>query len=151
MNILITGAAGFIGFHLASRLIKEGETIIGIDNFNDYYDPELKEARYEKLKRIALENNADFEMFRNNIEDLEAIKEISSKYNPKVVIHLAAQAGVRFSLINPSSYIQSNLVGFGNILEFCREKKIHNLQKEKEMKRIQSFTMDGVIALVKRS
>ncbi len=127
MSILITGTAGFIGFHLASRLIKEGENVIGIDNFNNYYEPSLKEARYENLKRIALEHNANFEMFRNNIEDLQAIKEISRKYNPKVVIHLAAQAGVRYSLINPSSYIQSNLVGFGNILEFCREKKINNL------------------------
>ncbi len=127
MSILITGAVGFIGFHLASSLIKEGESIIGIDNFNDYYDPELKEARYENLKKLALEHNGNFEIFRNNIEDLQAIKDISNKYNPKVVIHLAAQAGVRYSLINPSSYVQSNLVGFGNILEFCREKKIQNL------------------------
>ena len=126
MIILITGVVGFIGFHLASRLIKEGETIVGIDNFNDYYDQELKEERYEILKKLALDHNVDFEIFRSNIEDLEAIEEISNKYNPNIVIHLAAQAGVRYSLINPSSYVQSNLVGFCNILEFCRKKKIDN-------------------------
>ena len=92
MIILITGVVGFIGFHLASRLIKEGETIVGIDNFNDYYDQQLKEARYEILKKLALDHNVDFEIFRSNIEDLEAIEEISNKYNPNIVIHLAAQA-----------------------------------------------------------
>tara|TARA_B100000287_G_C20661126_1_gene790180 strand:+ start:1096 stop:2124 length:1029 start_codon:yes stop_codon:yes gene_type:complete len=127
MTILITGASGFIGFHLALRLIKDRELIVGFDNFNDYYDPKLKEARYKILDQTAKNNNVDFEMIRNNLEDYKAVEEAFKKFKPKVVIHLAAQAGVRYSLINPSSYIQSNLVGFGNILECCRKHQINNL------------------------
>ena len=126
MTILITGASGFIGYHLASRLIRDGKTVVGIDNFNNYYDPALKEARFKSLMKFAQKSNVDFEIIRNNVEDKVAIEKTFNRFSPKIVIHLAAQAGVRYSLVNPTSYIQSNLVGFGNILESCRKHKINN-------------------------
>ncbi len=123
MTILITGAAGFIGFHLSQRLLANGNKVIGIDNLNDYYDPKLKEARLGILN--AYKNLFIFK--KNNLEDKESLKNIFLKYKPEIVVNLAAQAGVRYSLENPYSYIDSNIVGFLNLLEECRRTNIKHL------------------------
>ena len=125
MPILVTGAAGFIGFHVCKKLIENNETVIGIDNLNDYYDPSLKEARVNELKK--LDKSKNFFFLKANLEDKEKIYSIFYKFNPSRVVNLAAQAGVRYSIENPSAYIQANLVGFGNILEACRKFKIEHL------------------------
>ncbi len=127
MSILITGAAGFIGFNLSKKIIENGKKIIGLDNFNSYYDPKLKEARYKKLLKISQENNIKIDFYKENLENNEKLENIFSKHNISIVINLAAQAGVRYSIKNPSAYIQSNLVGFGNILECCRKYQIKHL------------------------
>ena len=127
MSILITGAAGFIGFNLSKKLIENGKKIIGLDNFNSYYDPKLKEARYKKLLKISQENNIKIDFYKENLENNEKLENIFSKHNISIVINLAAQAGVRYSIKNPSAYIQSNLVGFGNILECSRKYQIKHL------------------------
>ena len=112
MIVLITGVAGFIGFHVAKRLLHQGISVVGIDNLNNYYDPSLKEARLKKLTPSKF-----FRFFRCDIENYESIKEIFNDCRPDQVINLAAQAGVRYSIENPNAYIQANLVGFSNILE----------------------------------
>jgi len=112
---LITGAAGFIGFHVSLRLLSLGARVIGYDNVNEYYDVALKEARLNELKQ-----HDCFSFVYADLADTTALHEVFSKYSPPVVIHLAAQAGVRYSLENPDAYVQSNLVGFVNILECCR-------------------------------
>jgi UDP-glucuronate 4-epimerase len=122
MKVLITGAAGFIGNNLALRLLERGDEVIGIDNLNDYYDPTLKEAR---LARVA--DNPGFTDVRINLEDRDGIAEIFKKYKPNRVVNLAAQAGVRYSLENPNSYIDTNVVGFMNILEGCRYNDVEHL------------------------
>ncbi len=114
-RILITGAAGFIGANLAEEWLKRGAEIIGIDNLNDYYDVDLKKFRLEKLMRYE-----KFVFYKTDISDMEALREIFAEKQPEIVVNLAAQAGVRYSIINPDSYIQSNLIGFYNILECCR-------------------------------
>ena len=116
-TILVTGAAGFIGSNLVKRLYNDVEdvTVIGIDNMNDYYDVRLKEARLEKLSV-----HPSFIFVKGNIADKTIIAEIFEKYKPQVVVNLAAQAGVRYSITNPDAYIESNLIGFYNILEACR-------------------------------
>ena len=124
MPILITGVAGFIGFHLCKRLLNEGENIIGIDNLNDYYDHTLKLDRLKILKNI---KKGYFNFEKLSIENKDQLTKIFNKYKPKEVIHLAAQAGVRYSIINPDAYSDSNLVGFLNILENCRKSKIKHL------------------------
>lgn len=116
-TILVTGAAGFIGSNLAKRLYNDVEdvTVIGIDNMNDYYDVRLKEARLEELFA-----HPSFVFVKGSIADKTIITEIFEKYKPQVVVNLAAQAGVRYSITNPDAYIESNLIGFYNILEACR-------------------------------
>ncbi|MCJ0971247.1 NAD-dependent epimerase [Mammaliicoccus sciuri] len=121
MKILITGTAGFIGSHLAKKLIKQGHEVIGIDNINDYYDVTIKEDR---LKSIGTKN---FTFYKINLEDDSAMNEIFVKEKPEVVVNLAAQAGVRYSLENPRAYIDSNIVGFTNILECSRHHKVEHL------------------------
>lgn len=120
MNVLVTGAAGFIGFHVAKKLIERGDQVVGIDNFNDYYDPKLKEARNQLLIETAQKEKGSYISVRANIADNDAIKECFETYQFDRVIHLAAQAGVRYSIENPHSYVESNIVGFTNILEACR-------------------------------
>ncbi|WP_436858737.1 NAD-dependent epimerase [Mammaliicoccus sciuri] len=121
MKILITGTAGFIGSHLSKKLITQGHEVIGIDNINDYYEVSIKEDR---LKSIGNEN---FTFYKINLEDDKAMNGIFTKENPQVVINLAAQAGVRYSLENPRAYIDSNIVGFTNILECSRHHKVKHL------------------------
>ncbi len=127
MLILITGAAGFIGFNLSKRLIDLGVSIVGVDNLNSYYDPQLKNSRLSTLKQISLEKKVPFIFENVNLEDKKAIDNLFYKYKPTRVVNLAAQAGVRYSIENPSAYIQSNLVGFGNILEGCRHYSVEHL------------------------
>tara|TARA_Y100000589_G_scaffold308647_1_gene325399 strand:+ start:329 stop:721 length:393 start_codon:yes stop_codon:yes gene_type:complete len=126
MKILITGAAGFIGSALCKRLLKNKENVLGIDNLNSYYDPKIK---YDRLKEISLVDNGDEESWQSHnlsLEDDADFKRIFINFSPKVVVHLAAQAGVRYSITNPDKYISSNLVGFGNVLELCRNGKVDN-------------------------
>ncbi|MEB6206289.1 NAD-dependent epimerase [Mammaliicoccus sciuri] len=121
MDILITGTAGFIGSHLAKKLIKQGHQIVGLDNINDYYDVTIKKDRMKSI------GNANFTFYKINLEDESAMNEIFENEKPQVVINLAAQAGVRYSLENPRAYIDSNIVGFTNILECSRHHKVEHL------------------------
>ena len=125
-NILITGAAGFIGAALTKRLLQKGESVIGIDNLNNYYDPKLKEARLLEIKEKTNEYDGKWNFYNFSIANEKKLDEISSLYSPEIVINLAAQAGVRYSIENPKEYINSNLVGFSNILEFCRNNNVIN-------------------------
>ena len=125
MHILITGAAGFIGADLSQKLLSQGHKVVGVDNFNDYYDVSLKEARITQIQAGSFATN--FKLLRLDIEDRTAIAHLFEEHQFDVVINLAAQAGVRYSLENPSAYIDSNLVGFGNILEGCRQSKVGHL------------------------
>jgi len=120
MRVLVTGAAGFIGFHAARALMARGDAVTGFDVVNDYYDVSLKEARLAELDRIAAGTGADWTFLRADLADMDAVTAAFAGGPFDRVIHLAAQAGVRHSIENPASYIQSNLVGFANILEACR-------------------------------
>ena len=122
MRILVTGAAGFIGSRTSQRLLERGDEVIGLDNFNEYYDPSLKESRTE-----ALVDNENFKMVRMGCEDRDGIEQLFSTEQIDRVVHLAAQAGVRYSIDNPHAYIDSNLVGFGTILEGCRHHGVEHL------------------------
>ena len=118
MKIFVTGSCGFIGFHLCKKLLMNNETLIGIDNFNSYYDTNLKEARLKNLIKIS--NKDNFKIYRDDIKHSNVLKNIFQEFRPDFVVNLAAQAGVRNSIENPSEYIETNLVGFSNILECCR-------------------------------
>jgi UDP-glucuronate 4-epimerase len=122
MKILLTGAAGFIGMHTALKLLQRGDEVVGLDNLNDYYDPALKQARLQQLQPWST-----FKFIKADVADTAALMAIFAAEKPERVIHLAAQAGVRYSLTNPQAYIQSNLVGFGNILEACRHHHVQHL------------------------
>ena len=119
---LVTGAAGFIGFHVAQRLLQSGRHVFGVDSLNDYYDPKLKEARLGILK-----NDPNFSFEKLNLADRAASKALFAKYKFPVVIHLAAQAGVRYSIENPFAYADANLEGFVNVLEGCRHNDCRHL------------------------
>ena len=131
MKILVTGAAGFIGFHVCKRFIKEGIEVVGIDNLNSYYDINLKKNRIKELENLSKQLLISFKFYKGDIvqsKDLEKLFNDANKEKSKIteVIHLAAQAGVRYSLENPSAYIQSNLVGFFNIIEQSKKNCINN-------------------------
>ncbi len=121
-RVLVTGSAGFIGFHTSSLLLQQGATVLGVDNFSDYYDVSLKEARNDMLS-----NHADFSLARVSIEDADAFGAAWRAFRPDVVIHLAAQAGVRYSIDAPASYIAANLVGTFNVLELARHMPVEHL------------------------
>ena len=122
MKFLVTGSAGFIGFSLCKKLLERGDNVIGIDNHNDYYDPKIKEARLEK---ITIKKN--YQHYKIDISDEKKLSEIFKSKKPDKVINLAAQAGVRYSMKNPIAYINSNILGFANILENCRNYKVKHL------------------------
>lgn len=122
MKVLVTGAAGFIGMHTAQRLLERGDEVVGIDNLNDYYDVRLKEDRLKQLAPYA-----NFRFAKLDIADTDAVAKLFRDEKFARVVHLAAQAGVRYSLVNPHAYVQSNLVGFVNILEGCRHSAIEHL------------------------
>lgn len=121
MRIIVTGCAGFIGYHLTKHLLNQGFNVLGIDNLNSYYDTKLKIDRLKSIK------NENFQFKNFSIENNIAIEGIFKEFNPEVVIHLAAQAGVRYSIENPQSYINSNLIGFFNIIEACKLIKVKHL------------------------
>jgi UDP-glucuronate 4-epimerase len=120
MKVLVTGNAGFIGFHTARRLLERGDSVVGIDNVNDYYDVTLKEARLSELQKAADDSEGQYELIRGDLADQATVDSCFKRHKFDRVIHLAAQAGVRYSLENPQSYVQSNIVAFTNIIEACR-------------------------------
>jgi len=121
-KILVTGAAGFIGFHLSKKLLSMGYSIFGLDNLNDYYDVNLKQARLNQLSQIE-----NFEFQKIDIAEADSLKQVFTDFQPNKVVNLAAQAGVRYSLENPQAYIDANVTGFMNILECCRHHKVNGL------------------------
>ena len=137
MTVLVTGTAGFIGFHLSTRLLERGTAVLGFDNMNPYYDPALKWARIAQLQATAIRTGTAFSLIEADLEDTQAVAaafrgQASSGIDlapgaPTKVVNLAAQAGVRYSIENPAAYIQSNIVGFGHILDGCRHNDIEHL------------------------
>ncbi|BCD60723.1 MULTISPECIES: NAD-dependent epimerase [unclassified Nitratiruptor] len=137
MKILVTGTAGFIGFHLAKRLLERGDEVVGIDNINDYYDVRVKYGRLKELgfeeeefafgKKYVNSKYPKHTFYRIDLADKAALEKVFEDEYPQKVCHLAAQAGVRYSLTNPDAYIQSNFVGFANILECCRHHEVEHL------------------------
>jgi UDP-glucuronate 4-epimerase len=127
MRTLVTGNAGFIGFHVASRLLRRGDAVVGVDLVNDYYSPDIKESRLALLQQLASDAGAKYSFHRANLADPEAVKNCFADGPFDRVIHLAAQAGVRYSLENPAAYVESNITAFTNILEACRHSKVKHL------------------------
>ena len=125
MKVLVTGAAGFIGFHLTLALLERGDEVIGVDNLNDYYDPQLKQDRLDVIDAHA--RAYAFTFLKEDIADRDAMAALFVDYSFDVVVNLAAQAGVRYSLENPTAYVDSNLLGFVNILEGCRHSNVGHL------------------------
>lgn len=121
-RILVTGAAGFIGFHLSRRLLEAGVQVAGIDNLNDYYDPSLKESRLAILRQFP-----QFTFVKGDIADRDTVEKLFTDFAPDIVVNLAAQAGVRYSIDHPRSYIDSNIIGFFNVLEACRHHPVEHL------------------------
>ena len=121
-KIIVTGSAGFIGYSLCINLLKRGDNIVGIDNHNDYYDPRIKEERLIKLLKYS-----NYQHYKVDISDRKSLDEVFKNYKPQNVVNLAAQAGVRYSIHNPLAYINSNIVGFGHILENCRHHEVEHL------------------------
>jgi len=128
MTILVTGAAGFIGATLCKRLLHDGHEVVGLDNFNDYYDPQLKHDRVTDVQQYALEQNKpNFKLKKLGLSDKDGVEQLFKEFKPTAVVNLAAQAGVRRSLQDPTPYIESNIVGFTNILEACRYHNVGHL------------------------
>ncbi len=125
MKILLTGSAGFIGFHLTTALLNRGDQVIGIDNLNDYYDPSLKQRRLDEISKNL--NVSNFEFIKLDIANRILMEELFATHNFDTVVNLAAQAGVRYSMENPHAYIDSNIIGFINILEGCRHSRVKHL------------------------
>ncbi|NLE37735.1 MAG: NAD-dependent epimerase/dehydratase family protein, partial [Pirellulaceae bacterium] len=121
-QILLTGVAGFIGFHVGRRLLDRGDSVVGVDNLNDYYDVRLKQDRLARL-----DGSPGFRFDKLDLADREAVARLFEENRFDTIIHLAAQAGVRYSLTNPQAYIDSNLVAFGNVLEGCRHGGVRHL------------------------
>ena len=127
MKVLVTGAAGFVGFHTAKRLLARGDSVVGFDVVNDYYDPTIKEARLDILEKQATESEGEYTFIRANLADQAAVKKCFEEHRFDRVIHLAAQAGVRYSLENPHAYVESNIIAFTNIIEACRYAEVPHL------------------------
>lgn len=127
MKVLVTGSAGFIGFHTTKRLLERGDSVVGLDVVNDYYDPSLKTARLRLLDQVAQVTGSEYEFRRIDLGDRTAVDDCFAAHAFDRVIHLAAQAGVRYSLENPQAYVDSNIVGFVNMLEACRHARIPHL------------------------
>ena len=126
MKVLITGNAGFIGFHLAKRLIQEEISVIGYDNLNDYYDKSLKLKRLDILDKLNKDFKGNYKFIKSDLTNIKDLKNCFREYRPTIVVNLAAQAGVRYSLENPKAYIDSNITGFANLLECSKENKINH-------------------------
>ena len=127
MRVLVTGNAGFIGFQVAQRLLERGDAVVGFDVVNDYYDPGIKEARLNILEETAARAGSEYHFIRANLADRHTVEDCFANHGFDRVIHLAAQAGVRYSLVNPHAYVESNLLAFTNILEACRAHKTAHL------------------------
>jgi len=127
VKVLVTGSAGFIGFHTVRRLLERGDSVVGFDSVNEYYDPAIKEARLAVLKETAARTGAEYTFIRDNLADLGAVTDCFKRGPFDRVIHLAAQAGVRYSISNPHAYVESNLIAFTNVLEQCRHAAVPHL------------------------
>ena len=126
-KILVTGCAGFIGYHLCNRLIRENYEVIGLDNLNSYYSVSLKQSRNEILLNLSKNGQNNYSFYKGDISEFKFVEKIFQSHKPKIIINLAAQAGVRYSIENPNSYVYSNLVGFLNVLECCRNHNVKHL------------------------